>query len=123
MTYVELFIAPVPTSNRAVYEAMMVKMGALHREFGALEVVEAWGSHVPDGEITSFPLAVKLADDETVVAGWIRWPSKEVRDQAFDKMMSDPRMGEIMSAGFPFDGKRLVMGGFEEMMVLGGDHG
>lgn len=118
MSYIEIFVAPVPTANRAAYVEMMRQMGEMHREFGALEVVEAWGAHVPEGELTSFPLAVKLEDSETVVAGWIRWPSKDVRDAAFEKMMNDPRMGALMSGGFPFDGKRLIHAGFVELMAV-----
>lgn len=117
MAYIEMFIAPVPTANRGAYESMMRKMAGIHREFGALEVVEAWGNNVPEGEVTSFPRAVDLRQGETVVAGWIRWPSKEIRDAAFEKMRNDPRMGEIMGGGMPFDGKRLIIGGFDEMKV------
>lgn len=119
MSYIEIFVAPVPTANRAAYEAMMHTMAEMNREFGALEIVEGWGTHVPDGEVTSFPMAVKLEEGETVVSGWIKWPSKDVRDAAMEKMMNDPRMGEMMADGMPFDGKRLVLGGFDEMMSLG----
>lgn len=112
MAYVEMFIAPVPTANRAAYEAMTKAMSEIHKDNGALEVFEGWGANVPDGEVTSLPLAVQLKDDETVVMGWIKWPSKEVRDAGMAKMRSDPRMGAAMANGMPFDGKRMIMGGF-----------
>ena len=74
MAYIEMFVAPVPSGSRAIYEETAAKMAAHHKACGALEITECWGADVPDGKMTSFPLAVKLAEDETVVAGWIRWP-------------------------------------------------
>lgn len=118
MTYVEAFAAPVPTANRAAYEAMSRAMAAIHRDNGALEITECWGVNVPGGETTSFPLAVRLEEGENVVFGWIRWPSKEARDDAFLKMRSDPRMAEAMSGGMPFDGTRLIFGGFEPIVEI-----
>ena len=67
MAYVECFAAPVPTANRAAYEAMSKVMAAIHKDNGALAITEYWGTNIPDGEATSFALAVQLADDETVV--------------------------------------------------------
>ncbi len=113
MSYVECFAAPVPTANRAAYEAMSSIMAAIHKDNGALSITECWGTHVPDGDVTSLPKAVQLDEGETVVMGWIRWPSKEVRDVAARNMRSDPRMAEAMSGGMPFDAKRMIMGGFE----------
>lgn len=116
MAYVEMFIAPVPTANRAAYEAMMKVMAQIHRDNGALEIFEGWGTHIPEGEVTSMPLAVQLKPGETVVSGWIKWPSREVRDTGMASMRQDPRMAEAMAAGMPFDAKRMIMGGFAVMM-------
>ena len=116
MAYVECFVAPVRTANRAAYEAMSKTMAAIHKDNGALEITECWGTNVPPGEVTSFPLAVQLKRDETVVMGWIKWPSKGVRDEAFQKMRGDSRMKEAMASGMPFDGKRMIFGGFEPIM-------
>ena len=113
MAYIEMFMAPVPTANRDAYQKMSSVMAAIHKDNGALEVTECWGTHVPTGEVTSMPLAVQLKEDETVVMGWIKWPSKDARDEGMGKMRSDPRMAEAMSGGMPFDGKRMIMGGFE----------
>jgi uncharacterized protein YbaA (DUF1428 family) len=82
------------------------------KEFGALKCVECWGDDVPDGKVTSFPLAVKRKDDETVVFSWILWPSRVARDDGMKKVMADPRLKPDVSP-MPFDGKRLIYGGFE----------
>ena len=82
------------------------------KEFGALNTVDCWGDDVPDGEVTSFPMAVKKQDDETVVFSWIVWPDKATRDAGMEKMMTDPRMQEDVNP-MPFDGKRLIFGGFD----------
>jgi uncharacterized protein YbaA (DUF1428 family) len=74
-------------------------------------VVEAWGDDVPDGKVTDFKGAVKAKDDEVVVFGWLEYPSKKARDAANEKMRSDPRMKD-MGASMPFDGKRMIFGGF-----------
>jgi uncharacterized protein YbaA (DUF1428 family) len=75
-------------------------------------LVECWGDDVPEGEVTSFPMAVKRTADETVIFSWILWPSKEVRDAAMKKVMEDPRLQPDTNP-MPFDGKRMIYGGFE----------
>lgn len=117
MAYIEMFIAPVKTAQRETYQELNARIGAIHKEYGAIEIVECWGSHVPDGEVTSYPLSVKLEDDETVVTGWIRWPSKEIRDSAFEKAMQDPRM-QACFENMPLDGQRMIFGGFEPILEL-----
>lgn len=112
MAYIEMFIAPVVTSRREDYVAKAEAMAALFKDHGALGSLECWGSHVPDGEVTSYPLAVKLEEGETVVTGFVRWPSKEARDKGFEAAMADPRMQEHF-ADMPIDGKRMVFGGFD----------
>jgi uncharacterized protein YbaA (DUF1428 family) len=117
MTYVDGFVAAVPTANREKYRAHAEKMAPLFKENGALQVVECWGDDVPDGKLTSFPMAVKRGPDETVVFSWVTWPSKPARDEAWKKMMADPRMqpGQVQ---MPFDGQRLIYGGFEQIVSL-----
>ena len=112
MTYVDGFIAAVPTANKAKYIEHATQAAAIFKEFGALKSVECWGDDVPDGEITSFPLAVKCAPDETVVFSWILWPSREVRNAAMKKIMADERLDPERNP-MPFDGMRLIYGGFE----------
>jgi uncharacterized protein YbaA (DUF1428 family) len=113
MSYVDGFVAAVPTAQR---EAFLEHARATHlifKECGALEVVDCWGDDVPEGKVTSFPMAVKRKVDETVVFGWIVWPSRAVRDAGFKKAMDDPRLQNI---AMPFDGQRMIYGGFELMV-------
>lgn len=112
MVYVDGFVAAVPTANKEQYRQHAADAAIVFREHGALSLVECWGDDVPDGKVTSFPMAVKLQADETVVFSWITWPSRAVRDAGMEKVMNDPRM-QPDSNPMPFDGKRLIYGGFQ----------
>ena len=112
MTYVDGFVAAVPTANREKFRKHAEDAAAVFREHGALKVVECWGDDVPDGKVTSFPMAVQRKEDETVVFSWVLWPSREVRNSAMEKIMADPRLKPEANP-MPFDGKRLIYGGFE----------
>ncbi|HUG57147.1 MAG TPA: DUF1428 family protein [Candidimonas sp.] len=111
MKYVEGFVLAVPAANKEAYRSHAAKAVPLFKEFGATRVVECWGDDVPDGKLTDFRHAVKAEDGEVVVFSWFEYPSKEVRDAANQKMMSDPRM-KTMGEQMPFDGKRMIFGGF-----------
>ena len=89
----------------------------MFKEFGALGVVECWGDDVPEGKLTSFPLAVQRKTDETVVFSWVTWPSRAVRDDGWKKVMADPRLQQDTNP-MPFDGKRLIYGGFETIVSV-----
>lgn len=115
MAYVEGFVVPVPAANKELYRKHAADAAPLFSEFGAARMVEAWGDDVPDGEVTDFKGAVKAKDDEVVVFSWFEYPSKAVRDAANAKMMSDPRM-EQMGEAMPFDGQRMIIGGFEVIL-------
>lgn len=115
MSYVDGFVVPVPTKNKQAYREGAAAMAKWFQELGATEVVERWGDDVPAGKVTDFQGAVKAKPDETVVFSWIVWPSKEVRDAANAKMKDDPRMN---MADMPFDGQRLIMGGFDVIMEV-----
>lgn len=117
MNYVDGFVCAVPSANRDAYQKHAAKAAPLFKEFGALSVVETWGDDVPDGKLTSFPMAVLRKDDETVVFSWITWPSKQVRDDAWKKVMADPRMTSENNP-MPFDGKRLIYGGFQTILEV-----
>ena len=112
MTYVDGFVAAVPTANRQAYREHAEKAARLFKEFGALSVVECWGDDVPEGKVTSFPMAVQRKPDETVVFSWIVWPSRQARDEGMKKSMEDPRMNHDPK-NMPFDGQRMIFGGFE----------
>jgi uncharacterized protein YbaA (DUF1428 family) len=112
MAYVDGFVAAVPTTNREIYKKHAVAAAVVFKEHGALKLVECWGDDVPEGKLTSFPMAVKRKDDETVIFSWIIWPSRDVRNEAMKKVMADPRLKPHVNP-MPFDGKRLIYGGFE----------
>ncbi|KMT66791.1 DUF1428 domain-containing protein [Catenovulum maritimum] len=111
MSYVDGFVAAVPTINKEKYLVHAKLCSEIFKEYGALKLVENWADDVPEGKVTSFPMAVKAKADESVVFSWIIWPSKAVRDSAWDAVMADPRMLPENNP-MPFDGKRLIYGGF-----------
>jgi uncharacterized protein YbaA (DUF1428 family) len=115
MSYVDGFVAAVPTANREAFRKHAADAAVAFKEHGALHVVECWGDDVPDGKVTSFPMAVKKKEDETVVFSWIVWPSRKVRDEGMKKIMADPRM-QPEANPMPFDGKRMIYGGFEVLV-------
>ena len=109
--YVDGYLVPVPEGKKEAYFEMARKAAPVFMEYGATRVVEAWADDVPDGEVTDFRRAVKAADDEKVVFSWVEWPDKETRNAGWQKLMEDPRM-QPGEGGMPFDGKRLIYGGF-----------
>jgi uncharacterized protein YbaA (DUF1428 family) len=117
MAYVDGFVLAVPTANRDAYKKHAEDAAVVFKAHGAVKFVECWGDDVPDGEVTSFPMAVKRQDDETVVFSWIIWTSREARDQGMAKVMADERLKSFAEA-MPFDGKRMIYGGFEVIVDL-----
>jgi uncharacterized protein YbaA (DUF1428 family) len=110
--YIDGFVAAVPTANKEAYRKHAEKAAQMFKEKGALSVVEGWGDDVPSGEVTSFEMAVKRKDDETVIFSWVTWPDKATRDACYSGMdasdMSD----------MPFDGKRMIYGGFTPILQV-----
>ena len=115
MSYVDGFVAAVPTANRAKFRKHAEDAAVVFKEHGALKVTECWGDDVPDGKLTSFPMAVKCEAGETVIFSWIVWPSRAARDAGMAKVMADPRMQPDRNP-MPFDGKRVIFGGFEVLV-------
>ena len=111
MAYVDGFVLAVPADKKEDYRKHAAEAAPLFKEFGATRMVECWGDDVPDGKLTDFRRSVQAKDNEVVVFSWIEYPSKEVRDAAQQKIMTDPRM-EAMGQQMPFDGKRMIFGGF-----------
>ena len=111
MSYIDGFLLAVPTAKRDEYRKQATIASAVFKEYGALSVTECWGDDVPDGKLTSFPMAVKLEPGETVVLSWIVWPSRAARDAGNAKFMADPRMQPEVFP-IPVDGKRMIFGGF-----------
>jgi len=110
MSYVTGFLTPVKGENRERYVRSAEAAWPLFKEYGATAQVESWGVDVPDGKVTSFPMAVKLEEGEAVVFSWVMWPDKATADAAWGRMMEDPRMKDM---DMPFDGQRMMWGGFE----------
>ena len=94
-SYVDGFVCAVPTANRSAYLEHARAAARVFKEHGAQSVVECWGDDVPEGKLTSFPMAVQRQPDETVVFSWVTWPSKAVRDQGMEKAMADPRFKDM----------------------------
>ena len=115
MSYVDGFVAAVPTANREKFKKHAEDAAEVFKEHGAVKIVECWGDDVADGEVTSFPMAVKKKDDESVVFSWILWPSRDAREKAWKVIMEDPRMQPDKNP-MPFDGKRMIYGGFEPIV-------
>ena len=115
MTYVDGFVLAVPRANRAKLQQQATAFAPLHREFGATRVAECWGDDVPGGKVTDFRRAVKAEPHEKVVFSWVEWPSKAVRDEAWEKAMKDERMQPDKDK-MPFDGQRMFWGGFEPIV-------
>jgi uncharacterized protein YbaA (DUF1428 family) len=115
MAYIDGFVIAAPTADKAKFIDHANRMDKIFLDMGALRVVEGWADDVPDGKVTDFKRAVQAKDDETVVFSWIEWPDKRTRDSAMEKMRTDQRM---MSEPMPFDGARMIFGGFTPIVEL-----
>ena len=121
MTYVQGFVTPIPDANKAAFTDHARRASALFRELGGGRTVDAWGDDVPAGKVTDFAGAVALKEGETVGFGWMEFPDKAAADAFYGRMMSDPRMAEL--GDMPFDGKRMIFGGFEAVVEEGASSG
>ena len=118
MPYVDGFVLPVPKKNVQAYRRMAQKAGRVWRDHGALEYREWIADDVKPGKLTSFPQSVKLKPGETVVFAWIVYKSRAHRDRVLAKVMKDPRLGNQMDPkAMPFDGKRMIFGGFNILVA------
>ena len=119
MAYVDGFVIPVPMKNMQAYRRMAKKAGEVWREHGALEYHECFADDVKVGKRTSFPRSVKLKPREVVVFSWIVYKSRSHRDRVNAKVMKDPRLADMMDPkSLPFDGKRMIYGGFKPFLSL-----
>src|SRR5688500_15876703 len=117
MAYVDGFIVAVPKKNIEAYRTMSKKAGKIWREYGALDYREWVADDVKVGKLTSFPRSVKLKPGETVIFAWITYKPRAQRDKINKKVMADPRLGDMMNGkSMPFDGKRMIYGGFESLV-------
>ena len=113
MAYIDGFVAAVSTANKEVYREHAARMAEIMKRYGATRCVETWGDDVPEGQVTSFSMAVQRKADEAVVFSWVWWPDKATHDDAWKRMMDDQ---EMQAEEMPFDGKRMIFGGFEVLV-------
>lgn len=112
--YVQGFLLAVPAENKAAYVKMAEETGEFFKSIGATEIVETWEDNVPDGKHTDFRRAVKAEPGEKIIFSWIIWPDKATCEAAHAKMEEMPEPSEM-----PFDGKRMIFGGFEPVYTMG----
>jgi uncharacterized protein YbaA (DUF1428 family) len=117
MAYVDGFVIPVPADRLDDYKALATLCAQVWKEHGALASVECIGDDVPYGTLTSFPRSVQAKEGEIIVFSWIVYESRASRDAVMEKVMADPRMKAVMEHS-PFDGKRMIFGGFEPFLGL-----
>lgn len=117
MSYIDGYVIPVPIANKQAFIDFAIQVDPLFKEYGATRVMECWGDAIPDGKETDFKKAVNAKDDETVLFSWVEWPSKKFRDEAMEKAMKDPRFSPD-GVSVPFDGARMIMGGFTPVVEL-----
>lgn len=121
MSYIDGFVIAVPTANKEKFIAHAQLGDSVFLDIGAVRVLECWGDDVPDGKLTDFRRAVQAKDDETVVFSWIEWPDKATRDAAMGRMdelmKTDDRFNPEKNP-MPFDGKRMIYGGFSPVVTL-----
>ena len=122
MTYFEGFVAAVPEANKETYRKHAADAAPIFQELGVKRHIEAWDSDVPEGKVTDFRKAVEAKQDEKVVFAWFEYPDKATSDAANEKMRSDPRMKD-MGETMPFDGKRMIYGGFDAIVEEGSGTG
>jgi uncharacterized protein YbaA (DUF1428 family) len=114
MAYVEGFLIPVPTSRKEEYRAHEERWWPYFRDRGATGLVVCWADDVSEGKETDFLRSVALRPDETVVFAWMTWPDKATRSAAYEGMSDE----DMDPSGMPFDGKRMVYGGFVPILDL-----
>jgi len=115
MSYVDGFVAAVPSANRDAYRDMAARAATVFLKNGATQVVETWSDDVPHGKQTDFYRAVEATPEESIVFSWITWPSKSARDAGWKTVMADPAMQPDAMRGV-FDGKRMIYGGFSMLL-------
>ncbi|MGR3795125.1 DUF1428 domain-containing protein [Vannielia sp. SX4] len=117
MAYVQGFLLAVPQENKAKYKEMAEQALEMFKGYGCIGMQENWGADVPDGKVTSFPMATKIEEGEVCVFSWVVWPDKETCDKAAEQMTKDMEGQEMPE--MPFDGMRMMWGGFEPLVAWG----
>ena len=120
MTYVDGFVLAVPKANKQKFIDHANKGDSVFADLGATRILECWGDDVPEGKVTDFRRAVQATDEEAIVFSWVEWPDKATRDVGMEKAMKDPRLSPDQNP-MPFDGARMIFGGFSPVVELGTD--
>ncbi|MBI1400871.1 DUF1428 domain-containing protein [Hyphomonas sp.] len=115
MAYIDGFVLAVPSAKKDAYQKMASDASAVFRRLGAIGLVENWGLDVPQGKVNCFNSAVMRRPDETVMFSWIVWPDRAARDAGNKAMMEDPAFEGMSPETMPFDGQRMIFGGFEQL--------
>jgi uncharacterized protein YbaA (DUF1428 family) len=118
MPYIDGFVIAVPQENKEKFIDHAETFDRIFIEYGATRILECWGDDVKEGKQTDFRRAVDAKPGEDIVFSWVEWPDKTTRDKAMSKMMEDPRM-QPGATPMPFDGKRMIFGGFQPVVTLG----
>lgn len=118
MSYIDGFVAAVPTTHKKAFRDHALTIDTLFIKHGAIQVIEAWGDDVPKGKTTDFFRAVKAKDDETILFSWVLWPDKATRDAGNEKIYAEMEAMGDDAMKMPFDGKRMIYGGFEALVDL-----
>jgi uncharacterized protein YbaA (DUF1428 family) len=112
--YIDGFLLAVPATNKDKYKDLAQQAAKVFKKNGAVRVLESWEDDVPEGKVTSFPMAVKRTDGEKIVFSWIEWPSRSSRDEGMKNSMDE--LHKMMDGNMPFDGQRMIFGGFESIV-------
>lgn len=112
--YVNIYLLAVPEDRKDDYVRIARQVAEIAKDFGALEIFENWELDVPDGKLTDYRKAVRAEPGEKIVLAWIVWPDRETGAKAHEGMFADPRMEAV--GDMPFDGKRMILGGFEPIL-------
>lgn len=112
--YIDGFLIAVPNTNKEKYRQIATQAADVFKKNGAVRVLESWEDDVPEGKVTSFPMAVKRAEGEKIVFSWIEWPSRQKRDEGMKNSMEE--LHAMMKDNMPFDGQRMIFGGFESIV-------
>ncbi len=123
MTYIEGFVLAVPTARKEEYFRHAEEFQPMFARVGVRRVVECWGDDIPDGKITDFRKAVQATDDESIVFSWFEYPDRAARDAGTALMMADPDMAKMSQTEMPFDGKRMIISGFDSIVDEGSGRG
>lgn len=119
--YVQGFVIPVPEGNKDAYRKVAEKFWPIAKDYGALSQIECWEADIKDGATTDFRMAVKAEAGERIVFAWMTWPDRATAEASQEKIMTDPRMAEQFGSSdgsdMPFDGKRMIIGGFETLFT------